>query len=206
MRFAFIHTADWQIGKRFGAFEAEKAAVLREQRLGAVDRLAKAARASGAATVLVAGDVFDSETVTDALVARLLSRLTGHNNLVWHLLSGNHDPARAGGVVGPARAVRLFDEGDRLYRRPGHRPPRRGRGPDRRGRPGRMRHDPAEDGSPERNAQDPAGKLLPPAAAEVRRPRLPARRRQRNPVCLAGPVTPVSVFTHSRCARTDRMR
>lgn len=98
MRFAFIHTADWQIGKRFGAFEAEKAAVLREQRLGAVDRLANAARASGAATVLVAGDVFDSETVTDALIARLLSRLKGHNNLVWHLLSGNHDPARAGGV------------------------------------------------------------------------------------------------------------
>ena len=98
MRFAFIHTADWQIGKRFGAFEAEKAAVLRDQRLGAVDRLAKAARAIRAENVLVAGDVFDSETVSDALAGRLLSRLQGYPDLVWHLLPGNHDPARAGGV------------------------------------------------------------------------------------------------------------
>ena len=72
MRFAFIHTADWQIGKRFGAFESEKAAVLREQRLGAVDRVAEAARAAGAEAVLVAGDVFDSETVSDELAGRLL--------------------------------------------------------------------------------------------------------------------------------------
>ena len=98
MRFAFIHTADWQIGKRFGAFEAEKAAVLREQRLGAVDRVAEAARAAGAKTVLVAGDVFDSETVSDELAGRLLSRLKAYPNLGWHLLPGNHDPARAGGV------------------------------------------------------------------------------------------------------------
>ncbi len=98
MRFAFIHTADWQIGKRFGAFKAEKAAVLRDQRLGAVDRLAKAARATRAENVLVAGDVFDSETVSDALARRLLSRLQGYPDLVWHLLPGNHDPARAGGV------------------------------------------------------------------------------------------------------------
>lgn len=98
MRFAFIHTADWQIGKRFGAFVAEKAAVLREQRLGAVDRVAEAARAADAGTVLVAGDVFDSETVSDELAGRLLSRLKGYPNLVWQLLPGNHDPARAGGV------------------------------------------------------------------------------------------------------------
>jgi DNA repair exonuclease SbcCD nuclease subunit len=98
MRFAFIHTADWQIGKRFGAFEAEKAAVLRDQRLRAVDRVAQAARAAGANTVLVAGDVFDSETVSDVLAGQLLSRLKSYTDLVWHLLPGNHDPARAGGV------------------------------------------------------------------------------------------------------------
>jgi DNA repair exonuclease SbcCD nuclease subunit len=98
MRFAFVHTADWQIGKRFGAFPAEKAAVLREERLRAVDRVAAAARSAGAATVLVAGDVFDSETVSDALIGTLLSRLKAHPELTWHLLPGNHDPARAGGV------------------------------------------------------------------------------------------------------------
>jgi len=98
MRFAFVHTADWQIGKRFGAFPAERAAVLREERLRAVDRVAEAARAGGAATVLVAGDVFDSETVSDAVIGTLLARLKAHPKLSWHLLPGNHDPARAGGV------------------------------------------------------------------------------------------------------------
>jgi Calcineurin-like phosphoesterase len=98
MRFAFIHTADWQIGKRFGAFPAEKAAVLRAQRLDAVDRVAEAARVAGASAVLVAGDVFDSETVSDALAGTLLSRLKAYPKLAWHLLPGNHDPARAGGV------------------------------------------------------------------------------------------------------------
>ncbi len=98
MGFTFLHTADWQIGKRFGAFPADKAAVLRAQRLDAVDRVAAAATTAGAGTVLVAGDVLDSETVPDALAAELLSRLKRHPRLAWHLLPGNHDPARAGGV------------------------------------------------------------------------------------------------------------
>src|ERR1700730_2114806 len=98
MRFTFIHTADWQIGKRFGAFAPDKAAILRAQRLDAVDRVAAAAEVAGAGTVLVAGDVLDSETLPDALAAQLLSRLKSYPKLVWHLLPGNHDPARAGGV------------------------------------------------------------------------------------------------------------
>jgi DNA repair exonuclease SbcCD nuclease subunit len=98
MRFTFVHTADWQIGKRFGAFSNEQAPQLRAQRLNAVDRLAAAADAHGATTVLVAGDVFDSETVSDALAGTLLARLKAYPKLTWHLLPGNHDPARAGSV------------------------------------------------------------------------------------------------------------
>ena len=98
MPFTFVHTADWQLGKRFGAFPAEKAAVLREERLRAVDRVAEAATAAGANDVLVAGDVFDSETASDQLAGKLLARLKAHAKLAWHLLPGNHDPARAGGV------------------------------------------------------------------------------------------------------------
>ena len=42
--FTFVHTADWQIGKTFGAFPEEKASVLRHARLDAIDRIAEAAR------------------------------------------------------------------------------------------------------------------------------------------------------------------
>jgi len=98
MRFTFLHTADWQIGKRFGSFPDDKPAVLRDQRLQAVDRLAQAALAGGCTAVLVAGDVFDTETVPEALSGHLFARLKGYPRLAWHLLPGNHDPARAGGV------------------------------------------------------------------------------------------------------------
>ncbi len=98
MRFTFLHTADWQIGKRFGSFPGDKPAILRDQRLQAVDRLALAANASGCAAVLVAGDVFDAETVPGALSGQLLARLKAYPALTWHLLPGNHDPGRAGGV------------------------------------------------------------------------------------------------------------
>jgi DNA repair exonuclease SbcCD nuclease subunit len=98
MTFNFLHTADWQLGKRFGSFPAEQAAVLRDQRLQAIDRLAKAAIDGGCSAVLVAGDVFDAETVPEALIGRVLAQLKSYPQLDWHLLPGNHDPARIGGV------------------------------------------------------------------------------------------------------------
>lgn len=100
MRFTFLHTADWQIGKRFGSFPGDKPAVLRDQRLQAVDRLASAAIAGGCSAVLVAGDVFDAETIPEAQSEHLIARLRAYPALAWHLLPGNHDPARAGGVWG----------------------------------------------------------------------------------------------------------
>lgn len=105
MSFSFLHTADWQIGKRFGSFTGDKPAILRDRRLEAVDRLAEAARGGGCSAVLVAGDVFDAETVPEALTGQLLSRLKAHAGLSWHLLPGNHDPARAGGVWGAVAAA-----------------------------------------------------------------------------------------------------
>ncbi len=98
MRYKLLHTADWQLGKRFGSIPGDKPAVLRDQRLQAVDRLAQAAVAAGCAAVLVAGDVFDAETVPEAQSEHLLARLRAYPGLQWHLLPGNHDPARAGGV------------------------------------------------------------------------------------------------------------
>jgi DNA repair exonuclease SbcCD nuclease subunit len=98
LMFSFLHTADWQLGKRFGSFPGDKPAVLRDQRLQAVDRLAQAAQAAKCSAVLVAGDVFDAETVPEALCGQLMARLNAYPALAWHLLPGNHDPGRAGGV------------------------------------------------------------------------------------------------------------
>lgn len=98
MVISFIHSADWQIGRPFGSFDERKRTLLREARLTVIDRIAQAAATTAASHVLVAGDVFDSPTVADQLLRQTMARLAKHGRLTWHLLPGNHDPLRAGGV------------------------------------------------------------------------------------------------------------
>ncbi|MGD9804792.1 MAG: exonuclease SbcCD subunit D [Hyphomicrobiaceae bacterium] len=105
MTFTFIHTADWQIGKAFAQFDADVGAQLRAARLEAIDRIAGVAGANGAQHVIVAGDVFDSELIEDPWLRQPLARMAAYSDLAWHLLPGNHDPARGGGIW--ERLVRL---------------------------------------------------------------------------------------------------
>lgn len=86
-----LHTSDWQIGKAFGQAD-EVAQVLRDERLDAISRLGAAARAHGAAAVLVAGDVYDVQTPSDRTLRQPIERMRAFPDLVWHLIPGNHDP------------------------------------------------------------------------------------------------------------------
>ncbi|MBV1695991.1 MAG: metallophosphoesterase, partial [Hyphomicrobiales bacterium] len=101
MSLRFVHTADWQLGKPFGAFPDDRAALLREARLDVIERIGAVAR-SHDGLVLVAGDVFDTKTAEPALVAKALARMQRHDKVRWHLISGNHDPVR---VAGPWRLM-----------------------------------------------------------------------------------------------------
>jgi hypothetical protein len=105
MAFTFIHTADWQIGKAFAQFDAAVGVQLRAARLEAIDRIAGVAASTGAGHVIVAGDVFDSELFDDMGLRQPLGRMAAYPDLAWHLLPGNHDPARGAGVW--ERLIRL---------------------------------------------------------------------------------------------------
>ena len=94
MGFRFVHTADWQLGKVFRRFGTERAARLQDARLGIVQRVADLARAEGAKHVLVAGDVWDQEVPSDAVLRQPLGRMAQASELTWWLLPGNHDPAK----------------------------------------------------------------------------------------------------------------
>ncbi len=98
MTFTFLHTADWQIGKPFGGFASDRAAFLAEARRSAIDRITTIARANGAEHVLVAGDVYDARDIPDMDLVQSLDRMRRAQDLVWHLLPGNHDPAHPGGI------------------------------------------------------------------------------------------------------------
>jgi DNA repair exonuclease SbcCD nuclease subunit len=93
----FLHTADWQIGKPFGAIAGEAGHELRQQRIRTVERIATLARERRVDAVLVAGDAFDSNEVSDRTLDRALDALKGYEG-PWVFLPGNHDAALAHSV------------------------------------------------------------------------------------------------------------
>jgi DNA repair exonuclease SbcCD nuclease subunit len=101
---SILHTADWQIGRVFAQFEPDDAAALFEARFAVVERLARIATDRCVDAVLVAGDVFDAQTVADKTIRRLFNAMQGFAG-TWVLLPGNHDAALAESVW--SRAQRL---------------------------------------------------------------------------------------------------
>lgn len=111
-----LHTADWQIGRhsllttapsggaRGGRFAEDDAALLAEARFTAVERIAALATAEQVEAVLVAGDVFDAQTVSDRTLLRTFQLMAGFSG-PWILIPGNHDAALAESVW--TRAQRL---------------------------------------------------------------------------------------------------
>jgi len=104
MKVRLLHTADWQIGRVFSQFEPDDAAALFEARFATVERIAALASEHSVDAVLVAGDVFDAQTVADKTIRRLFQAMQGYAG-TWLLLPGNHDAALAESVW--TRAQRL---------------------------------------------------------------------------------------------------
>jgi DNA repair exonuclease SbcCD nuclease subunit len=93
----FIHTADWQIGKVFKQL-GEREPVLQAARLEVIETIGKLARDEGVGNVLVAGDVYDTESPSPATLRAPIERMRAFADLRWHLLPGNHDPHRPQGL------------------------------------------------------------------------------------------------------------
>lgn len=89
--FRFIHSSDLHLGRRFGNLPEAARGRLVEARHQILARLAEAARAHGAAHVLIAGDTFDSVTPTDPVWRQALSAMGADPALNWWLIPGNHD-------------------------------------------------------------------------------------------------------------------
>ncbi len=89
--FRFVHTSDLHLGRRFGTFPEDLRGRLAEARHEAVSKLAAVARAGGAANVLVAGDIFDTETPSAPVLRQAMAAMAEDPGLHWWLLPGNHD-------------------------------------------------------------------------------------------------------------------
>ena len=100
----FIHTADWQIGRQYSQCPPDDAVPLAEARLAVVETLARLATENKVDAVVVSGDVFDAQMVSDKTIRRLFNALEGFPG-PWIMIPGNHDAALTESVW--TRAMRL---------------------------------------------------------------------------------------------------
>lgn len=96
----FIHTSDWHLGRAYARLGADAAS----WRFSAVRRIYELALENGAAFILVAGDVFDTDTPGVETIRSVVDLLREAPVPVY-LISGNHDPCAEGSVWQDARFV-----------------------------------------------------------------------------------------------------
>ncbi len=96
--FRLIHSSDLHLGKRFARFPGEISGRLTEARHAILGRLAQAARDTGARHVLVAGDVFDTETPSPRVVSQAVAAMADDSAINWWIIPGNHDSLAAEGL------------------------------------------------------------------------------------------------------------
>ena len=114
----FLHTADWQMGRSFSRFETEDGAALAEARYAAIERLAQLAVEQDCDAVLVAGDVFDAQGVSDRTIRRVFNATSAFKG-PWVMLPGNHDAALAESVWTRAQRLKAVPENIHLALEPG---------------------------------------------------------------------------------------
>lgn len=94
----FVHTSDWQVGAPFARIgDLHKRALVRQARVDVIERIGAVARETGAAFVLVAGDLFDSASADKATVSAACSAI-GRMGVPVYSIPGNHDHAGPGSV------------------------------------------------------------------------------------------------------------
>ncbi|WP_323752355.1 DNA repair exonuclease [Marinobacter sp.] len=114
----FLHTADWQMGRSYSRFEIEDGAALVEARFAGIEKLAELANEYQCDAVLVAGDVFDAQTVSDRTIRRVFNATKGFVG-PWVMLPGNHDAALAESVWTRAQRLGAVPDSVHLALEPG---------------------------------------------------------------------------------------
>jgi len=86
----FIQTSDWQIGMKGGGL-GEAASIVREARIESIHNVLKSARDQNADFVLLCGDIFEHNMVSQEDVTKVVSVFNQYTGIPIYLLPGNHD-------------------------------------------------------------------------------------------------------------------
>ncbi len=90
----FVHTSDWQLGMTRHFLSEEAQARFAQARLDAIRTVGDLAKDRNCEFVVVAGDIFETNQVSQQTISRALHALQSCPVPVF-LLPGNHDPYRA---------------------------------------------------------------------------------------------------------------
>ena len=94
----FLHTADWQLGKPFaGISDDQKRSRVRQERFTVIQRIGDLVRQHDVSFVLVAGDLFDSNTADKSTVSNACSAI-GQLKVPVVVIPGNHDHGGQGSL------------------------------------------------------------------------------------------------------------
>ena len=94
----FIHTSDFQLGMTRWFLNEEAQSRFDDSRLRAITRLGDLAVKTGAELIVVAGDVFDANALSERTMGRALDAIDALPVPVY-LLPGNHDPLVPGAAM-----------------------------------------------------------------------------------------------------------
>ena len=86
----FIQTSDWQIGMKGGGL-GESASIIRETRIESINNVLKSASDRDADFVLLCGDIFEHNMVSQEDVKKVVSVFNHYTDIPIYLLPGNHD-------------------------------------------------------------------------------------------------------------------
>jgi DNA repair exonuclease SbcCD nuclease subunit len=95
----FLHTADWQLGKPYERIDNDddKRSLASQARFDVLKTIGERIKAHQAEFVLVAGDLFDSITPSNANVSKAFERM-GSWNIPVFIIPGNHDHGGPGSL------------------------------------------------------------------------------------------------------------
>lgn len=95
----FLHAADLHLGMRVTRFEESACKRIMEARFTALQQLREKASELGVDFILIAGDLFDDQSVSREISTRAFAILEGSaKSCPVYLIPGNHDPLVPGGV------------------------------------------------------------------------------------------------------------
>lgn len=120
-RVRFIHTSDLQIGMTRWFLGSDGQPLFDDARLSAIRRLGELATREAAEFIVVAGDVFEHNSLSERVIGRALEALRALPVPVY-LLPGNHDPLVADNIfrrTEGVEGVHVVDSAEPVEVRPG---------------------------------------------------------------------------------------